>query len=61
MRFFLKKLRSSRDGASGVEYAVLVGLVVLTILPVWQVIGGSLSEMFYGRVLDVFTAASSGV
>lgn len=59
MRGFLLKV--SENASTAMDYAVIAALVSIIAIPIWQVIGTRMSEMFFGSVGNAFTHVSGGV
>lgn len=53
MRKYVDRLRATDDGVTSIEYALIAGIVVVSIVGILPLIGGSVSGMFQS-VLDGF-------
>jgi len=58
MRATARRRRPSEEGASSVEYAILVSLIAIVILVAVALLGSNLSTMFKNSCSSVATAAS---
>jgi len=50
-----------RRASNAIEYSLIVALVVIMLIPIWQVIGDNVSTMFYGRALTAFDSAVNAI
>lgn len=58
----LKQFWNDEEGATAVEYALIVGLIAIAIIGTLEILGGQISSMFerIGEALDGVVPASEG-
>jgi pilus assembly protein Flp/PilA len=51
---FCRRLKNDDDGATAIEYGLIAGLISITIITTLQVVGSTLTSVFYliGSTLD---------
>ena len=59
MKFFVQ--RTGDQGSTATEYAVISALISILAIPIWQLLGSRLSNMFFGAVTNAFSNVSGGV
>ena len=48
MQIFIHRLRDARDGATAIEYGMILALIAIAGLGALQAFGGSAMDMWYG-------------